>query len=233
MKRKIVVAGIVTIVLILIFISSWLIYKKYIKKPIQDELPPDTDSSNGTSSAPIGIAPSFPLRKGMSGPMISDVQNAVNKKCNANLVPDGKFGPMTESATKSCYGVTQVNEALYTQMKIDSVGNGCPEGQNKVPGLGCMKIIPTSAPKSNELKKGDLVASKMSSIVLFSSPSSNTSIGRISNLTPDKSIGVYELKSEGDFSKLWLNVNYVKNNGMLGTPPALVYVYTNLIKKNK
>lgn len=230
MKRKIVVASIVLIVLILIFISSWLIYKKYIKKPIQDELPP-ADSSNGTSSAPaIGITPSFPLRKGMSGPMISDVQNAVNKKCNANLVPDGKFGPMTEAATKSCYGATQVNEALYTQMKIDSTG-GCPSGQYKVPGIGCMKTISIPTPASSELKKGDLVVSRMPSIVLFSSPAGNTSIGKIVNLTPDKSIGVYELKSEGDFSKLWLNVNYVKNNGMLGTPPAWVYVYSSSIKK--
>mgnify|MGYP000051688555 CR=1 FL=1 len=231
MKRKIVVASIVLVVLILIFISSWLIYKKYIKKPIQDELPPDTNSSSGTNSAPVGITPSFPLRKGMSGPMISDVQNAVNKKCNANLVPDGKFGPMTEAATKSCYGATQVNEALYTQMKIDSTGSGCPDGQYKVPGIGCMKILPTSTPASNELKKGDAVVSRMPSIVLFSSPAGNTSIGKIVNLTPDKSIGVYELKSEGDFSKLWLNVNYVKNNGMLGTPPAWVYVYSSVIKK--
>jgi peptidoglycan hydrolase-like protein with peptidoglycan-binding domain len=236
MKRKIVVASIVLVVLILIFISSWLIYKKYIKKPIQDELPPDISSSGnlsggGTSSTPVGIPPSFPLRKGMSGPMISDIQNAVNKKCNANLVPDGKFGPMTESATKSCYGATQVNETLYTQMKIDSTGSGCPDGQYKVPGIGCMKIMPTSAPVSNELKKGDAVVSRMPSIVLFSAPSGNTSIGKIVNLTPNKPIGVYELKSEGDFSKLWLNVSYVKNNGMLGTPPAWVYVYSSLIKK--
>lgn len=231
MKRKIVVAGIVLVVLILILISSWIVYKKYIKKPIQDELPPDTSSGSGTSSAPVGITPSFPLRKGMSGPMISDVQNAVNKKCNANLVPDGKFGPMTESATKSCYGATQVNEALYTQMKIDSTGSGCPDGQYKVPGIGCMKIMPTSTPASNQLKKGDAVVSRMPSIVLFSNPAGNTSIGKISNLTPDKQIGVYELKSEGDFSKLWLNVSYVKNNGLLGTPPAWVYVYSSLIKK--
>jgi len=233
MKRKIIVASIVLVVLILIIISSWLIYKKYIKKPIQDELPPD-DSSNGnvgTSSAPVGIPPSFPLRKGMSGAMISDVQNAVNKKCNANLVPDGKFGPMTEAATKSCYGAIQVNEALYTQMKIDSTGSGCPSGQYKVPGIGCMKIMPTSAPASNELKKGDAVVSRMPSIVLFSNPAGNTSIGKIVNLTPDKQIGVYELKSEGDFSKLWLNVSYVKNNGMIGNPPAWVYVYSSVIKK--
>ncbi len=230
MKRKIIVGSIVLVVLILIVISSWLIYNKYIKKPIQDELPPDPGAST-SSAPPVGITPSFPLRKGMSGPMISDVQNAVNKKCNANLVPDGKFGPMTEAATKSCYGATQVNEALYTQMKIDSTGSGCPEGQYKVPGIGCMKIMPTSAPASNQLKKGDAVVSRMPSIVLFSAPAGNTSIGKISNLTTDKQIGVYELKSEGDFSKLWLNVSYVKNNGMLGNPPAWVYVYSSVIKK--
>lgn len=231
MKRKIIVTTIILIVLILIVISSLIIYKKYIKKPIQDELPPSDDSGNSTSSAPVGITPSFPLRKGMSGPMISDVQNAVNKKCNANLVPDGKFGPMTESATKSCYGVTQVNEALYTQMKIDSTASGCKDGEYKLPGMGCVKILPTSTPKLNELKKGDLVVSRMPSIVLFSSPSGNTSIGKIINLSTDKPIGIYELKSEGDFSKIWLNVNYVKNNGLLGTPPAWVYVYSSMIKK--
>ena len=243
MKRKIIVAVIIFIVITLIIISSWLVYKKYIKDaPIEDELPPpppDNNSGGGTPP-PNNTVMSFPLKKGMDNSSVIDVQNALNKKCKANLVADGKFGPKTESALKSCYGVTQVNEALYTQMKSDVTG-GCPEGKYKVPGIGCISIFPTT-PTQNPattlggaaaigLKKGENVVSRMPTMVLFSAPVGNSSIGKISNLDSNKIIGVFESIASSEFSKLWLNVSYVKNNGMIGSPPAWVYVYTSLIKK--
>lgn len=233
MKRKHIIILIFVIIIILILVSSWIVYSKYIKKPVQDELPVN-DPVTGDVIPAAGISQSFPLRKGMSGPMISEAQIAVNKKCNANLVPDGKFGPLTESAISKCYGTGVVSESIYTQMKIDSTATTCPAGQYKGPNGKCVftGYNPGAVPfvVSTDLKKGDGVVSKVPELVLFSAPSGNSSIGKIPYLTTSKQIGIYEEKL-GEFSKLWLNLSYVKNNGMMGAAPAWVYVYTSLIKK--
>ena len=235
MKRKIIVAVIIFIVITLIIISSWLVYKKYIKpQPIQDELPPDNGNTNPTGGgAPTNnTVMSFPLKKGMDNSSVIEVQNALNEKCKANLVADGKFGPKTEAALKSCYGVTQVSEALFAQIKSDA-GGKCPDGKMKIPGIPCSSpvVLGVGGAAAVGLKKGENVVSRMPTMVLFSAPVGNSSIGKISNLDSNKIIGVFESIASTEFSKLWLNVSYVKNNGLLGTPPAWVYVYTSLIKK--
>lgn len=231
MKRKTVIVIIVIVVIILIAVSAWLLYKKFNKK--EDTLPsPDLGGGSGSTGGGYSQA-SFPIKKGMSGSMISDIQDSINKKCKTNLITDGAFGPKTESALKSCYGTTTVNQELYTQMKIDGAGSGCPEGQYKVPGIGCLKIGGnTPVPVATGLQKGNVIFAKMPSLVLFSTPSGNSSIGRIgNNFDISKPIGIYETASTEGFVKIWLNVSYVTNNGGVGHAPVWVYVYSNLIKK--
>jgi hypothetical protein len=82
------------------------------------------------------------------------------------------------------------------------------------------------------MQKGNSVFAKLPKLVLFSTPSGNSSFGSLpNNIDLSKPIGVYETASSEGFSKIWLNLNYVKNNGMLGRAPAWAYVYTNLIRK--
>ena len=239
MKQRSVVILIVFIVIILIAGSSWLIYSKYIKKPMErDTLEPE-DTSNipmpvgGTSvslgpSASTGVTPSFPIKKGMKGQLVVDVQNAVNKKCNANIVPDGVFGPKTEAAVKACYGSTTVNETVYAQMKSDAAGNTCKAGEYKVPGIGCIPVLGGTTVSSTKMKSGDPIYAKMASTLLFSAPAGNSSIGHIdSNFDLKKSIGSYQLESTGGFSKIFLTTPYVKNNGGSGPAMSTVYVYTD------
>ena len=235
MKRKSVIIIIVIVVIIMLAISSWLIYKKYFKNTSTDgdgELPPPSPDYSGGGSGGYSYPASFPIRKGMSGSTVTDVQKAINKKCNANLTTDGAFGPKTESALKSCYGSTTVSEALYTQMKIDTPVSGCQEGYYKGP-LGCMKIGGgTPAPAPTGMQKGNPVFAKTPSLVLFSYPNGSSSFGRLANnFDISKSIGLYETASSEGFSKVYVMVNYIKNNGMLGNAPVWAYVYTSLIKK--
>jgi hypothetical protein len=41
------------------------------------------------------------------------LQNAINAKCSKNLVPDGKFGPLTKAAAQSCLGSSVVSWDTY------------------------------------------------------------------------------------------------------------------------
>lgn len=125
MNKKAVIIIIVIVVVILLAISSWLVYKKFIKKS-EDEgtdgdynLPP-INYPGGAPSGGYTTPISFPIKRGMNGDSVIQIQNAINKKCNAGLTPDGAFGPKTESALSSCYKTTSVTEALLTQMKFDS-----------------------------------------------------------------------------------------------------------------
>jgi|LakMenE18May11ns_1017448.scaffolds.fasta_scaffold9954734_8 hypothetical protein len=237
MNKKAVIVIIVIVVVILLAISSWLVYKKFIKKP-EDEgtdgdynLPPINYPGGAPSAYTTPI--SFPIKRGMNGDSVIQIQNAINKKCNAGLTPDGAFGPKTESALSSCYKTTSVTEALLTQMKLEGGSSGakCPPGMKPDAAFGCVSLFkPTPTPTG--MQKGNSVYAKLPKLVLFSTPSGNSSFGRLANnIDLSKPIGVYELKSEGDFSKIWLNLNYIKNNGMIGMAPAWAYVYTNLIRK--
>ena len=66
-------------------------------------------SGPGTPVAAYG----FPLKTGSSGNYVANLQNAINKTCNTKLVPDGKFGPLTANAAKSCFGSPVVSWELY------------------------------------------------------------------------------------------------------------------------
>jgi len=232
MKRKSVIIIIVIVVIILLAVSSWLIYKKFFKKDTttdgEDELPPDYSGGN-TGGGGYTAPASFPISKGMNGPMVIDVQNAINKKCNKGLTPDGAFGPKTEAALLSCYGSTTVSQATYTQMKSGS--GGCPSGMKPDTILGCVSAY-KPAPAPVGMQKGNPVYAKTPSLVLFSYPNGSSSFGRLANnFDLSKSIGLYETASTEGFSKVWIGVNYITNSGLLGKAPVWAYVYTNLIRK--
>lgn len=258
MKRKTVVIIIVIVVIILLAISSWLIYKKYFKKTtgdLEDDKNIDPNLYGGATPAGGGYTTpaTFPLRKGMSGQAVADIQNAINKKCNKGLVPDGAFGPKTEAALNSCYGATTVSQALYTQMKLDSsgvpTGSGCPEGQYKIPGLGCVKT-PTfggsssAPPSSTGFKPGDKIYGKtLGKMLLYKLPSSGSSIGEITIGTSSQCdnkntvyvcswlpIGTFLNDSTEGFSKIRITTKHYNGSGW-SNGPADYYVYTSLIKK--
>lgn len=83
--------------------------------------------SGGTATPPIaspnplpglggGIwvnSASFPLRSGSNNSYVANLQLALNKKCGKNLVADGKFGPLTQSAVQSCIGGTTISTDQY------------------------------------------------------------------------------------------------------------------------
>ena len=66
--------------------------------------------------APIEVESLFPLKKGSKGQYVSNLQNGLNSKCSANLVPDGAFGNLTQNALVKCFGPTQVDFALYNKI---------------------------------------------------------------------------------------------------------------------
>lgn len=66
--------------------------------------------------APIEVESLFPLKKGSKGQYVSNLQNGLNSKCNAKLVPDGAFGNLTQNALVKCFGPTQVDFALYNKI---------------------------------------------------------------------------------------------------------------------
>ncbi len=73
-------------------ISAWLIYKKFKKEDTELPPPPLPDYSGGGSGGGGYSTASFPVKKGMSGPMVIDIQDSINKKCKSNLATDGAFG---------------------------------------------------------------------------------------------------------------------------------------------
>jgi hypothetical protein len=71
-------------------------------------------SGPGTPVAPYG----FPLKTGSNTSTsqpnyVATLQNAINSKCGTKLIADGKFGPLTANAAKSCFGSPVVSWELY------------------------------------------------------------------------------------------------------------------------
>lgn len=192
MKKKAIIIVIIVVVIIVLAVSSWIIYKKFFKSntDIGDDnlgedggepLPPATYGGGGGYASA-----SFPIAKGMSGPQVIAVQDSINKKCNAGLVTDGKFGPKTESALKSCYGVTSVSQALFNQIAIPTTGAINPTG---VSGFSL----------------GQRVFLKGSVANLYSYPqfANNYIVGSVEkSFFLDKAIGQYISPATGGFSKI-------------------------------
>ncbi len=222
-KRKIVVITIIVVALILIAVSSWLIYKKFFKKDTTD-----TDTETDTETKIITSSTTFPIKKGMSGSDVVAIQKAINKKCKKNISEDGKFGPNTESALLSCYGVLAVNETLFKEM---SSGTGCPEGT--YPAYGRCISLKTKSTESKGFKKGDVVYPRLlGPLYVSQSPSSGTWFGKIVVTDLSKPIGVYENESTEGYSKVWVNTSAIMEDGIrIKKAPYWAYIYTSGLKK--
>lgn len=254
MKRKAVIIIIIIVVIILMAVSAWLIYKKLFKKDggTGEEFIPFPDPNAGGGYSPA----SFPVKKGMSGPIVIDIQNAINKKCNAGLTPDGAFGPMTEAALKSCYaGITEVSQAVYTQMKIDASAapsSQCPKGMIPDPSYGCIMAGAGKTTTPTGFQPGDKVyARTLGQTLLYKIPSANSeSVGYIQVGVTSQNcggknvvytcmhlpIGTYISDSVEGFSKIRVEANHLYDAGFLAgnqwtTTPHEFYIRTSLIKK--
>ena len=203
MKRKAVVIIIVIVVLILIAVSTWLIYKKYIKAPVVDNSgggdqtpPPYTGGGYSGGGGGGGYSPSsFPVKKGMSGSTVADIQDSINKKCKSNLVTDGIFGPKTEAALKSCYSATEVSQALYTQMKMDSGASGAAA------------TVTGTTGSTSGFSAGAFVYLKPSVTNVYTYPAFDSTyiLGSIEkSIVLDKPIGIYVSSATNGFSKIRL-----------------------------
>lgn len=78
-------------------------------------VPPPTGDA-GSPVAPYG----FPLRNGSNTKnapagkkYVQQLQSAINAKCGKKLVPDGVFGPLTQSAATQCIGSSTVSWDQY------------------------------------------------------------------------------------------------------------------------
>lgn len=187
MKKKAIIIVIIVVVIVLA-VSSWIIYKKFFKSNTDtgdllgegEDEPPVTYGGGGGGYAPS----SFPIQKGMSGPQVIAVQDSINKKCNAGLVTDGKFGPKTETALKSCYGTATVSQALFSQMTATGGIN---------PGI------------VTGFSSGQRVFLKGNVANLYSYPSfaTNYIVGSVEkSFFLDKAIGQYVSPATGGFAKI-------------------------------
>lgn len=188
MKRKTVIIIVIFLAIVIIGVSAWLIYKNTKK----DEFKDPYEGGDEPLMPPVGGGGSpskFPISRGMSGPEVTTIQDSINKKCKANLATDGKFGPLTENALKSCYGTTSVSQALFNQMKSDT---GSP--------ISGMPITPPSAFTANQK-----IYLKGSAANIYSYPAfaNNYIVGTLEkSFFLDKSIGLYIAPATGGFSKI-------------------------------
>ena len=73
----------------------------------------------GPEPAPTQTAPyGFPLKQGSSGSYVASLQNAINAKCGTKLIADGKFGPLTSNAAKSCLKTPDVDWEYYKALGL-------------------------------------------------------------------------------------------------------------------
>ena len=78
----------------------------------------NTNTNTNTNTNPPAIQPpGFPVKKALGFNILAqNLQKGLNLKCGSKLVPDGKFGSLTESALMKCYSVNQADFALYNQI---------------------------------------------------------------------------------------------------------------------
>jgi hypothetical protein len=102
--------------------AGYTLYKKYKQKKAEQTggggtTTTGTRSGGGTSTttAPKDIFANFPLKKGSSGILVKQLQQAL--LAQGGKLPkygaDGKFGDETQAALKSLYNITSVDEARF------------------------------------------------------------------------------------------------------------------------
>lgn len=87
---------------------------------------PSLPSSSGSSSS-SSASSSFPLKKGSSGTLVTNLQNALIKKYGARILPrygaDGGFGTETVNALIAKGLPTKIDSDTYTQIILSSGGS--------------------------------------------------------------------------------------------------------------
>lgn len=115
-NQFLVLAGIFAVTL-----AGYLIYRRAKKKASENQS--ESMSGGGTTSRSTNIFSNFPLKKGSSGNLVKQLQQALLSQ--GGKLPkygaDGKFGSETEAALKSLYKVTSVDETTFNY--ITKAGN--------------------------------------------------------------------------------------------------------------
>lgn len=103
-------------------LAAYLIYQRAKKKSAEKEAEAASGGGNTTSKS-ANIFSNFPLKKGSSGNLVKQLQQALMSQ--GGKLPkygaDGKFGSETEAALKSLYKVTTVDETTFNY--ITKIGN--------------------------------------------------------------------------------------------------------------
>jgi hypothetical protein len=95
-------------------LAAYLIYQR-AKKKAGEKKAESTSGGGSTTSKSGNIFSNFPLKKGSSGNLVKQLQQALIAQ--GGKLPkygaDGKFGSETEAALKSLYKVTVVDETTF------------------------------------------------------------------------------------------------------------------------
>lgn len=113
-------------------LAGYLIYRRAKKKA--QETGTGEVSGGGTSGKGTNIFSNFPIKKGSSGNMVKQLQQALVNQ-GAKLPKygvDGKFGSETEAALKSLYKITSVTDQT-TFDYITKTGNKAKSTSSAVP----------------------------------------------------------------------------------------------------
>lgn len=93
-------------------------------------LPPSNNTSSSSSSR------SFPLRKGSSGSLVKNLQDALIKKYGASILPkygaDGSFGLETQNALLSKGLPTSIDSETYTSLLLSSGSSNTSSSSSSV-----------------------------------------------------------------------------------------------------
>lgn len=106
-KKKIII---VTIVIIVLGIALWLIFKKPTEKTPETKVTSDGDS--------VIIDTTFPLKNGSKGSAVSSLQKYLNTKYNAGLKVDGVWGILTNNAVTTYLKRDNISSAIYKDWNI-------------------------------------------------------------------------------------------------------------------
>lgn len=131
MKKKLVI-----LIITVIALAAMVYFLK--KKQKGSEGSEDINSSNPSGQSPVAQLPqaSFPLTpyshvkvysaaKGSYGQQIANLQKICNDKFGKKLAVDGKFGPQTEAAFHTCFGLILVmpySEGVYKGLMLQHGG---------------------------------------------------------------------------------------------------------------
>jgi hypothetical protein len=111
-KRKIVIITIIVVALILIAVSSWLIYKKFLNKEIKRRKKDETDTTDTTTPPDFGTTNITGPTKPIELTDVKAFQIYANAKgYTPRLAEDNKWGPATAAAW-NIYGSQYKNYSL-------------------------------------------------------------------------------------------------------------------------